>query len=99
MGAYHTSNNGREFAGHEVISKKLQANFYLAHPNASWKRGTNENTNGLIRQHFPKSRDFTTITQQEIDLAMERLNNQLRKRLEFLKSAQVFFKSGVTLQT
>ncbi|MGC2458309.1 MAG: IS30 family transposase, partial [Gallionellaceae bacterium] len=57
-----------------------------------------ENTNGLIRQYFPKSRDFTTITQQEIDTTMERLNNRPRKRLGFLTPSQVFFKSGVALQ-
>lgn len=93
-----TSDNGREFAGHEEISKRLRADFYFAHPYASWERGTNENTNGLIRQYFPKSRDFTTITQQEIDMAMERLNSRPRKRLGFLTPAQVFFKSGVALQ-
>ena len=93
-----TSDNGREFAGHEEISKQLRADFYFAHPYASWERGTNENTNGLIRQYFPKNRDFTTITQQEIDTAMERLNNRPRKRLGFLTPTQVFFKSGVALQ-
>lgn len=93
-----TSDNGKEFAGHEEIAKKLRADFYFAHPYASWERGTNENTNGLIRQYFPKERDFTTITQQEIDTAMERLNNRPRKRLGYLTPNQVFFKSGVALQ-
>ena len=94
-----TSDNGREFAGHEAISKKLKADFYFAHTYASWERGTNENTNGLIRQYFPKNRDFTTITQQEIDTAMERLNNRPRKRLGYQTPHQVFFKSsGVALQ-
>ncbi len=92
-----TSDNGREFAGHEEISKQLDADFYFAHPYASWERGTNENTNGLIRQYFPKNRDFTTITQQEIDTAMERLNNRPRKRLGYKTPNQVFFKSGVAL--
>jgi IS30 family transposase len=93
-----TSDNGCEFAGHEEVSKQLQADFYFAHPYASWERGSNENANGLIRQYFPKDRDFTTITEQEIDMAMERLNNRPRKRLGFLTPAQVFFKSGVALQ-
>jgi transposase, IS30 family len=93
-----TSDNGREFAGHEVISKQLQADFYFAHPYSSWERGSNENTNGLIRQYFPKSRDFTTITQQEINRVMERLNNRPRKRLAYQTPAQVFFSSGVALQ-
>lgn len=94
-----TSDNGREFAGHETIAENLQADFYFAHPYSSWERGTNENTNGLIRQYFPKNRDFTTITQQEIDTVMERLNNRPRKRLGFLTPNQVFFKPGVALQT
>lgn len=94
-----TSDNGREFARHEEIAATLKANFYFAHPYASWERGTNENTNGLIRQYFPKNRDFTTITQQEIDTAMERLNSRPRKRLGYLTPNQVFFKSGVALQT
>ena len=93
-----TSDNGREFAGHEDIAKKLKADFYFAHPYASWERGTNENTNGLIRQYFPKNRDFTTITQKEINFAMERLNNRPRKRLGYRTPNQVFFKSGVALQ-
>ena len=92
-----TSDNGKEFAGHEDIAKKLNADFYFAHPYSSWERGTNENTNGLIRQYFPKNRDFTTITQQEIDTAMERLNNRPRKRLGYKTPSQVFFKSGVAL--
>lgn len=95
-----TSDNGREFAGHEDIAQRLQADFYFAHPYASWERGTNENTNGLIRQYFPKNRDFTTITQQEIDTAMERLNNRPRKRLGYQTPSQVFSKaSGVALQS
>jgi transposase, IS30 family len=93
-----TSDNGKEFAGHEEIAAALKADFYFAHPYASWERGTNENTNGLIRQYFPKNRDFTTITQQEINTAMERLNNRPRKRLGFRTPSQVFFKSGVALQ-
>ena len=94
-----TSDNGKEFAWHEEIANRLQADFYFAHPYSSWERGTNENTNGLIRQYFPKNRDFTTITQQEIDMAMERLNNRPRKRLGYLTPNQVFFMSGVALQT
>lgn len=92
-----TSDNGKEFAGHEEIADKLKADFYFAHPYSSWERGTNENTNGLIRQYFPKNRDFTTITQQEINMAMERLNNRPRKRLGYQTPSQVFFKSGVAL--
>ncbi len=95
-----TSDNGREFAGHEEIAQYLQADFYFAHPYASRERGANENTNGLIRQYFPKNRDFATITHQEIDTAMARLNNRPRKRLGYQTPSQVFSKaSGVALQS
>lgn len=94
-----TSDNGKEFAGHEKVTRALRADFYFAHPYASWERGTNENTNGLIRQYFPKGMDFTPITQQEINLVMNRLNNRPRKRLGYLTPAQVFFRSGVALQS
>ena len=95
-----TSDNGREFAKHEEIATALDADFYFAHPYSSWERGTNENTNGLIRQYFPKNRDFTTITDKEISTAMGRLNNRPRKRLGYKTPHQVFFKSsGVALQT
>jgi IS30 family transposase len=94
-----TSDNGREFAGHEEIAATLKADFYFAHPYSSWERGTYENTNGLIRQYFPKNWDFATITQQVIDTAMERLNNRPRKRLGYQTPSRVFFKSGVALKT
>ncbi|MCH7820044.1 MAG: IS30 family transposase, partial [Candidatus Marinimicrobia bacterium] len=86
-----TSDNGKEFADHEVIAKNLKVEFYFAHPYASWERGTNENTNGLIRQYFPKKRDFTTITEDEIQTAIEKLNNRPRKCLGFKTPNQVFF--------
>ena len=92
-----TSDNGREFAGHENISAVLGADFFFAHPYASWERGSNENTNGLIRQCFPKKRDFATITQREINAATAKLNNRPRKRLGYKSPVQVFFKSGVAL--
>ena len=82
-----------EFAKHEMISKQLNATFYFAHPYASWKRGLNENTNGLIRQYFPKERDFRTITNEEINNVMDKLNNRPRKTLNFKTPNQVFFNS------
>lgn len=85
-----TSDNGKEFADHKNIADKLNAKFYFAHPYASWERGLNENTNGLIRQYFPKGRDFTTITQKEINQAMDKLNNRPRKCLGIKTPNQVF---------
>lgn len=87
-----TSDNGREFANHRSVEKKLQAYFYFAHPFAAWERGTNENTNGLVRQYFPKGCDFNKITEGDIQRAMTRLNNRPRKRLSYRTPQRVFFK-------
>ena len=86
-----TSDNGKEFAQHETIADRLKARFYFAHPYASWERGLNENTNGLIRQYFPKRHDFTTITQDQIDRVMYKLNNPPRKCLGMKTPNQAFF--------
>ena len=86
-----TADNGKEFSGHQKIAKSLDANFYFAHPYASWERGLNENTNGLIRQYFPKSRAFASITDSEIQTVMDKLNNRPRKCLGFKTPNQVFF--------
>lgn len=86
-----TSDNGKEFAMHEETAKALETDFYFAHPYASYERGLNENTNGLIRQYFPKDRDFRTITDEEIIMVMKKLNNRPRKTLGFLTPNEVFF--------
>ncbi len=86
-----TSDNGKEFANHEQIAKRLKCDFYFAHPYSSWERGSNENANGLIRQYFPKNRDFRTITDKELIHVMKRLNNRPRKRLGYKSPNQVFF--------
>jgi len=86
-----TADNGKEFADHERMAKDLQAEVFFAHAYSSWERATNENTNGLIRQYFPKKRSFASIDQREIDFVMERLNNRPRKCLGFKTPNQVFF--------
>lgn len=93
-----TADNGKEFAEHKDIAKSLETDFYFAHPYASWERGTNENMNGLIRQYFPKHRDLRTVTHEEIQMAMNRLNNRPRKCLGYRTPNEVFFgKSTVAL--
>lgn len=87
-----TSDNGREFARHQRIATTLRADFYFAHPYASWERGLNENTNGLVRQYFPKGTDFTSITDEAIEQVMQRLNHRPRKTLGFTTPHQVFFR-------
>lgn len=96
-----TADNGREFAGHLHVAKRLKTKFYFAHPFSSWERGLNENTNGLIRQYFPKKHDFRTITQKQVEKVMNKLNNRPRKCLGFKTPNEVFFgiKSTVALAT
>ena len=86
-----TADNGKEFANHKEISNVLDLDFYFAHPYASWERGTNENTNGLIRQYLPKDRDLSTLTAEEECFVMDRLNLRPRKCLDFLTPYEVFF--------
>ena len=86
-----TADNGKEFAAHQKISKELLIDFYFAHPYASWERGTNENTNGLIRQYLPKERNLTTVTALEEIMIMDRLNLRPRKCLDFSTPFEVFF--------
>lgn len=90
-----TSDNGKEFANHQSISATLSAKFFFAHPYASWERGTNENTNGLIRQYIPKNRDLDTITTEEELWIMDRLNLRPRKCLDFSTPFEIFF--GLTI--
>ena len=89
-----TADNGKEFAGHETIAKELDAQVYFAHPYSSWERGLNENTNGLIRQYFPKGSSFETITDKEVAFVMYRLNNRPRKGLNYRTPHEVFFEQA-----
>ncbi|MBW2195776.1 MAG: IS30 family transposase [Deltaproteobacteria bacterium] len=88
-----TFDNGKEFANHQAIAHKLQTDVYFAHPYASWERGTNENTNGLIRQYFPKGANFLSITDDQILFVKERLNARPRKCLDFQAPSMVFSQS------
>lgn len=76
-----TLDNGFENQDWENIEKQLGLRCFYAHPYHSWERGTNENTNGLIRDYFPKKTDFDTITDEEINYVENELNNRPRKRL------------------
>jgi len=86
-----TYDNGKEFASHQKIDKKLKSNGYFAHPYHSWERGLNENTNGLIRQFFPKRKDLVDVTDAQIQEVMDKLNNRPRKCLGFKTPNQIFF--------
>lgn len=85
-----TADNGKEFAKHEEISRKLEINFYFCKPYHSWERGANENTNGLIRQYIPKGTDFSEVTNKQIKRIENILNNRPRKRLGYLTPNEKF---------
>lgn len=94
-----TGDNGKEFANHEIIANRLNADFFFAHPYAAWERGSNENMNGLIRQYFPKKTDFSTILDEDVEAVMHKLNHRPRKCLDFFTPFEVFFKHSVALET
>jgi IS30 family transposase len=86
-----TVDNGKEFASHESVVDALRIKVYFADPYSAWQRGLNENTNGLIRQYVPKGSDVRTLTDEQIQHIMDRLNNRPRKSLGFLTPNEVFY--------
>jgi transposase, IS30 family len=87
-----TVDNGKEFCEHQEIAQALQARIYFAHPYSSWERGLIENTNGLVRQYFPKKYDFGRITDKDLQQVEDLLNNRPRKTLGYRTPNEVFFK-------
>ena len=78
-----TADNGKEFAYHERISAALECAFYFAHPYSSWERGLNENTNGLLRQYYPKNTNFKLVDGEHLQRVIDELNQRPRKVLGF----------------
>ncbi len=85
-----TYDQGREMAAHKLFTKITGVKVYFAHPRSPWERGTNENTNGLIRQFFPKGADFNTVSRYEVKRAQHLLNGRPRKTLNFRTPYEVF---------
>lgn len=83
-----TVDNGREFYLHQQFELPV----YFADPYSSFQRGTNENTNGLLREYFPKKTDFSQVTQEEIDEVVREINNRPRKCLQFKTPVEEFRK-------
>lgn len=88
-----TVDNGPEFTRHVELENKLNSVVYFAEPYCSWQRGTNENTNGLIRQYFPKGTDFKSTDAEKIALVENLLNNRPRKVLGYRTSLEVMAKA------
>jgi len=87
-----TLDNGKEFSGHQHLSNELGSKVFFAKPYASWERGLNENTNGLIRQYYPKKTSFDTISSEEMRNTARKLNNRPRKCLNFQTPLEVLEK-------
>jgi len=92
-GAVHTitADNGVEFSGFRRIEKALNTEVYFAHPYSSYERGTNENTNGLIRQYYPKGMTFRSVHWRELRVIQNKINNRPRKCLGYKTAAEVHF--------
>lgn len=89
-----TLDNGSEMNDYEAIEHRTALHVYFATPYHSWERGTNENTNGLLRFYFPKQMRFTNLTQEQLDAAVHEINTRPRKRLGYKTPAQVLKVSG-----
>jgi len=87
-----TYDHGQEMAEHKLFTKNTRMQVYFAHPHSPWERGTNENTNDLIRQFFPKGIDFTKVSLKQINRAQNMLNDRPRKVLEFSTPHEAFVK-------
>lgn len=86
-----TTDNGTEFACHEMITEKLGVPVYFADPYSSWQKGAIENINGLIRQYIPKQTEFNSVTHQKVKRIMEKINARPRKKLNFLTPNHCFY--------
>jgi len=84
-----TLDNGKEFARHEAMARQNNLRVYFADPYAAWQRGANENTNGLLRQYFPKGTDFTRVSHQELRRVADEVNDRPRKRLGYQTPREV----------
>lgn len=85
-----TLDNGTEMSQYERMERSTGFGIYFAHPYHSWERGTNENTNGLLRFYFPKQMSFAHLTQLQLDAAVKKINTRPRKRLGYKTPEQVF---------
>ena len=92
-----TFDNGSEFAHHEHIAQALGLDTYFANPYAAYERGTNENTNGLLRQYLPKNTNFREIAESQLQSYVRQLNNRPRKKLGYRTPNEVFDLQAVAL--
>jgi len=89
-----TLDNGKEFSQFKELESKTGLSVYFADPYAAWQRGTNENTNGLLRFYYPKGTDFLAITEEELNSTIKRINHRPRKCLNYQTPYEAFFKTS-----
>ncbi len=89
-----TVDNGKEFSKFKELEKFTGLTVYFADPYAAWQRGTNENTNGILRHYFPKGTDFQNISDQDLEIAVRKINNRPRKCLNYQTPHEVFYKAS-----
>ena len=86
-----TWDQGKEMARHVELKIAADIDVYFCEPGKPWQRGSNENTNGLLRQYFPKGHtDFRTVPREELDRVAHELNNRPRETLQFATPAEVY---------
>jgi IS30 family transposase len=90
-----TYDNGVTFSDHELTERETGMTIYFAYPYHSWERGCNENSNGLLRQYFPKKTPLGNVTQERIDYAVDEINGRPRKRLDYLTPYEVFYGKNI----
>lgn len=89
-----TYDQGREMAQHEQLASTLNLAVYFCDPHAPWQRGSNENTNGLLRQYLPKGSDLNAFSQADLNTIADIFNTRPRKKLDFLTPEEVYFASS-----
>ncbi|MBF0598421.1 IS30 family transposase, partial [Faecalibacter rhinopitheci] len=85
-----TYDNGTEMAQHKLFTKNTKVQVYFTHPYSPWERPTNENTNGLLRDYFPKGTDLSIYSEKHLKKVQRELNERPRKVLDGYSPAQVF---------
>ena len=85
-----TRDRGKEFAGWKRIEEELGTNVYFADPYCAWKKGTNENSNGLLREYYPKQMDLSNTDEKEVQNVLKLLNNRPRKCINYKTLQELF---------
>lgn len=91
-----TYDNGVEMAQHKLFTKNTKVQVYFTHPYSPWERPTNENTNGLLRQYFPKGTDLSLVSKERLQFVQDELNERPRKTLDYRSPAEVFNENILT---